>query len=415
VSATAESSASPSEKRPAVDLADGAFYGGDPHAAWAWMRRHEPLYRDARGRWGVTLHEDIMAVSRDPKTFANGQGFRPDAPNMPMMINMDAPEHTLRRNLVAKGFTPRRVADMEPRIRRICTEILDAVCERGECDFVRDVAAPLPMIVIGDMLGVRPEHRDALLRWSDIMVSAVGSPDPGMLEKAAEAMGEYTAYHREVVAERRRCPMDDLVSVLVHAEVDGRQLDDDSLLYESLLILIGGDETTRHVISGGMYELLRHPEQLRALTADPRRIPTAVEEMLRWVSPIQNMMRTTTRPVELRGQRLEAGEQLLLLYPSANRDERVFPDPDGFDVFREPNPHVAFGGFGSHICLGKSLARLELRVMFEEIVRRLPDMELASETPPRRRAANFVVGYESLPVRFAPRAREGRRETAHTS
>jgi cytochrome P450 family 142 subfamily A polypeptide 1 len=393
-----------SDERPAVDLAAGAFYGGDPHPAFAWMRRHEPLYRDVNGLWGVTLHEDIMALSKDPRTFINGQGMRPDAPPMPMMIAMDAPEHTLRRNLVSKGFTPRRVAEMEPEIRRICTGILDGIAERGECDFVRDVAAPLPMIVIGDLLGVRPEDRDDLLRWSDVMLSAVGSPEPGMLEKAGQAMAEYTAYHRAVVAERRRHPSDDLMSVLVEAEVDGKRLDDDSLLFESLLILIGGDETTRHVISGGMYELLRHPDQLRLLAREPGRIETAVEEMLRWVSPIQNMMRTTSRPVEIRGRRLGEGERLLLLYPAANRDERVFDRPDTFDVTRDPNRHVAFGGYGSHICLGKSLARLELKVMFEELLRRFPDMALASDAPPRRRNANFVVGFEALPVRFPPRA-----------
>jgi len=197
------------------------------------------------------------------------------------------------------------------------------------------------------------------------------------------------------------------MSVLVHAVVDGSRLDDESLFMESLLILIGGDETTRHVVSGGMHQLLLHPEQLRALRGDPARIPAAVEEMLRWVTPIQNMMRTAAEELEIGGHRFRKGDRLLLLYPSANRDEAVFDEPFRFDTARDPNPHVAFGGRGAHFCLGSSLARLELRVMFEELLRRLPDLVLAFPEPPPLRPANFVVGIESLPVRFSPAAREG--------
>jgi cytochrome P450 family 142 subfamily A polypeptide 1 len=389
-----------------IDLLSGRFFARDPHRHYSWMREHAPLYHDeANAVWGVALHEDIMAVSKDPGTFCSGQGFRPDSPNMPMMINMDRPEHMVRRNLVNRGFTPRRIAETEGRIREVCTWILDAVCEKGECDFVREVAAPLPMIMIGDMLGVLPEDRDKLLRWSDVMVTAVGHPDPSMLGQAADAMLEYTEYNRSVVADRRASPpQDDLMSILVHAEVDGARLDDESILHESLLILVGGDETTRHVISGGMHQLLLHPEQHQKLAQDPAGIERAVEEMLRWVTPIVNMMRTTTRPTRLRNVDLAAGERLLLLYPSANRDDRVFERPFEFDVTRSPNPHVAFGGYGNHFCLGNALARLELRVMFEELLRRLPDMELASDAPPELRPSNFIVGIEELPVRFTPSA-----------
>jgi cytochrome P450 family 142 subfamily A polypeptide 1 len=197
------------------------------------------------------------------------------------------------------------------------------------------------------------------------------------------------------------------MSILVHAEIDGERLDDESLFMESLLILIGGDETTRHVISGGLLALLQHPEQWRALQADPTGVPRAVEEMLRWVSPIQNMMRTAAEDTEVGGHRFRAGDRLLLMYPSGNRDEAVFADPYRFDVTRDPNPHVAFGGRGAHHCLGSSLARLELRVMFEELLRRFPDLERASGEPPPLRPANFVVGIEALPVRFTPTRREG--------
>jgi len=259
------------------------------------------------------------------------------------------------------------------------------------------------MIMIGDMLGVEPADRDMLLHWSDDLIlgtSATATPEAAL--GAARAFQEYAGYNQRVVADRRAAPPgDDLMSVLVHAEIDGDQLDDEALLQESLLILIGGDETTRHVISGGMYQLLRNPDQLARLVADPTGIPVAVEEMLRWVTPIQNMARTVTRDVELRGQKLREGDKVLLLYPSANRDEAVFADPFRFDVTRRPNDHVAFGGYGEHFCLGSSLARLELRVMFEELVRTLPDLELVDEARPPHRPSNFITGIETLPVRLA--------------
>jgi cytochrome P450 family 142 subfamily A polypeptide 1 len=258
------------------------------------------------------------------------------------------------------------------------------------------------MIMIGDALGVAPEERSTLLRWSDDMLSALsGAPDA--LEKATTVFIEYDAWCRQAIADRRAEPRDDLMSVLVHAEVDGDKLTDDEIIHESLLILIGGDETTRHVITGGMYQLLLAPDQKQRLVEDPSAIPVAVEEMLRWVSPIKNMARTVTRNHELRGQQLLEGQKLVLLYPSANRDERVFPDPFTFDSARQPNDHVAFG-FGTHFCLGNSLARLELRVMFEQLLARLPDMELADEGEPRLRASNFISGYEEMAVRFTPTA-----------
>jgi cytochrome P450 family 142 subfamily A polypeptide 1 len=257
------------------------------------------------------------------------------------------------------------------------------------------------MIMIGDMLGVEPDDRGMLLRWSDDLIlgtSATASPEAA--QGAARAFGEYAAYNQRVVADRRaHAPAEDLMSVLVHAEIDGQSLDDEALLQESLLILIGGDETTRHVISGGMYELLRNPGELARLVEDPGRIERAVEEMLRWVTPIQNMARTVTCDVELRGQKLREGDKLLMLYPSANRDEDVFDEPFRFDVGRQPNDHVAFGGYGEHFCLGSSLARLELNVMFQELVRRLPTLELASDVAPPRRPSNFITGFETIPVR----------------
>jgi len=391
-----------------IGLTDGTFYGGDPFPAYAWMRRNAPAYFDeGSGVWGITRHADIKEISKDPDTFSNAGGIRPDNDALPMMIDFDAPEHVRRRRLVSEGFTPKRIREAEAGIREICDSIIDKVCEAGSADFVRDIAAPLPMIVIGDMLGVAAEDRDDLLRWSDDMLKSLGSPDPDAMGLAAMAAIEYATYITDVIEQRRRDRQSsDLVGTLVHAEIDGDRLDQESLIYESLLILIGGDETTRHVISGGMYQLLTHPDQLEALRADRSLMTTAVEEMLRWVSPIKNMARTVTRDVELHGETLRKGQKLLLLYPAANRDEQVFESPESFDITRSPNDHVAFG-FGSHFCLGNRLARLELAVMFDRLLDRLPDLALAGEGEPARREANFVSGYESMPVTFTPVARLG--------
>jgi cytochrome P450 family 142 subfamily A polypeptide 1 len=391
-----------------IDLVAGSFYADDPHEKWAWMRANAPVYHDPNSEvWGVTRYDDLKAISKDAATFSNAGGIRPENGPLPMMIDMDDPEHVRRRKLVNKGFTPRRVRDSEARINVVCDAIIDRVCETGTCDFVSDIAAPLPMIMIGDALGVAPDDREDLLRWSDEMLSALtGHQSEEDMVKAATAFGDYTAYAQRVIEDRKSQPRDDLMSVLVHAEVDGDRLDTHSVVQESLLILVGGDETTRHVISGGMYQLLTHPDQQRAVVDDPSKLDLAVEEMLRWVSPIRNMARTATRDVEVRGQTIAEGQKLLLFYPSANRDESVFADPFTFDVERSPNEHVAFG-FGSHFCLGNSLARLELKVMFERLIDRLPDLALVDEGEPANRAANFVSGYETMPVQFTPVAPVG--------
>ncbi|HEY1650483.1 MAG TPA: cytochrome P450 [Acidimicrobiales bacterium] len=393
-----------------IDLLSGEFYGREPHDAYAWMRAHAPVYYDeANDLWAAASYAAVKAASMDTESFSNAGGIRPKFPPLAMMIDFDAPEHVRRRRLVSEGFTPKRVRAMEDKLRLVCDAILDRVCERGSCDFVKDIAAPLPLIMIGDMLGVAPEDRDDLLRWSDDMLKGQGSPDPTALDKAAQAFVEYTQYIHPVLAQRRAAQRtDDLVGVLCHAEIDGDSLDDDSLVHETLLILIGGDETTRHVISGGVEELLAHPDQRAKLAADPAGLmPGAVEEMLRWVSPIKNMARTATRDVELAGAQIREGQEMLLLYPSANRDEAVFDDAEHFDITRSPNPHLAFG-FGAHFCLGNQLARLELRVMVERLLARLPDLHLAVDRAALpRRAANFISGIEAMPVEFTPSAPVG--------
>src|SRR5262245_26385192 len=386
-----------------IDLLEGSFYV-DAKEAYAWMRANAPVYFDPHtGMWGFASYNAVLAAEKDAKTFSNAGGSQPVNGPIPMMIDMDDPEHWKRRKLVNKGFTPGRIRESEREIRTACDEIIDNVCERGECDFVRDIAAPLPMILIGDMLGVAPEDRDDLLRWSDDMVSALsGSATDEEIARSMEAAAGYAQFCSHAVAERQAQPTDDLMSILVHAVVDGDQLSPDDVMHESLLILVGGDETTRHVISGGMEQLLLHPEQRQMLIDDPSKITVAVEEMLRWVSPIKTMCRTFTRDTEFFGHDLEQGQQALLLFESANFDETKFDDPFRFDIERQPNEHVAFG-FGTHYCLGQALARLELKVMFEQLMTRMPDLALAADPAslPRRKA-RFITGLEALPVTFTP-------------
>lgn len=389
-----------------MDLVDGRFYASPERwKAYEWMRANEPVHFDAdHGVWGVASYAAVREVERSPDRFSSTGGIRPDGIPMPMMIEMDNPAHTLRRQLVSKGFTPKRVAASEPGMRDLVNELIDAVCAKGSCDFVAELAAPLPMAVIGGMLGVERELWPDLLQWSDDMVcSQSGNVTQELMMKAFEASMAYRAYALEVIAQRRRQATEDLISILTHAEVDGQSLDDDELVMESLLILIGGDETTRHVISGGVEQLLRNRSQWELLQADPSLVPQAVEEMIRWVSPIKNMCRTATADMEFHGAQIKQGQKLMLLYESANRDAAQFTAPDVFDVRREKNDHLAFG-LGTHFCLGANLARLEVRTMVEQLLVRLPDLDLASDAPLRLREANFVSGAEEMAVTFTPTA-----------
>ncbi len=396
-------SAAPHPFRPDLNLLDGGWYADDPHEVWTWMRREAPVYYDeAAAVWGIAAYDDVLAIEKDPVTFSSHRAPRPHGDHLPMMISMDDPEHRQRRGLVNRGFTPRRIAEMEPAVAALCARIVDRVCQRGSCDFVWDVAAPLPLMVIAELLGFDVEAHEDLLRWSDDLMRATTlDPTPEQAQAGFDAMLGFREFQLGVIADRRRAPRDDLVSKLCQAEVEGGRLDDESIVNEALLILIGGDETTRHVISGGMLALLEQPEQLDALRADPGLLPVAVEELLRWVSPVKNMARTATRDVEVHGRQLHEGDQLMLFYPSANRDEDVFPLAQTLDIRRQPNPHLAFG-FGTHFCLGASLARLELRVLLAEVLARLPDLALADPSPLTYRPSNFVSGLESMPVRFAP-------------
>ncbi|MFM8862927.1 MAG: cytochrome P450 [Acidimicrobiia bacterium] len=387
-----------------LDLLDGRWYATQPYEDWTWLREYAPAYWDPTNEvWAITRYEDVLAIEKDPVTYSSFRAPRPHGDHLPMIISMDGREHTMRRKLVSKGFTPRRVRDHEATVRRICTDIIDRVASRGECDFVWDIAAPLPLLLIADMLGFPPESYDDLLRWSDDLIRGTTINDPEAATAAMEAGLAFREFQLGVIADRRsKPPQDDLVSILCYAEIDGEHLGDEDIIQESLLILIGGDETSRHVMTDGMLALLDNPDQMEILRNDPSKIEVGVEELLRWVTPIKNMSRTVTRDVTLHGETLREGDQLILLYPAANRDPRVFTDPDTLDVQRNPNPHLAFG-FGPHFCMGASLARMELRVMFGELLRRLPDLHLAGDPMPRR-SSNFISGPEAMPVAFTPTA-----------
>jgi cytochrome P450 family 142 subfamily A polypeptide 1 len=385
---------------PRIDLLDPAFYVEDARDAYAWMRQHSPVHHDEVNRcWGIATYAGVREAEGNAAVFSSAGGSRPGSGPLPWMIDMDRPEHQQRRKLVSGAFTPARVRATEADIAATCDELIDAFAERGACDLRHDFAAPLPLIVICDMLGVPPADRGSMLDWSDALLGSLNGGEAAMAA-AAESFTEYADYAQGLIAERREHPADDLVSMLVHGEVDGDRLRDDEIMFEALLLLLGGDETTRNVTCAGVEVLLAHPDQWQRLVDDTDLVGGAVEEALRWSSPIKNMKRTVTRDTEFGGQELRAGDETLLLYESANFDEAAFDDPDRFDVERSPNDHVAFG-FGSHFCLGAHLARLELRTAFERLATRLPDLELASDGPPPR----SLTGISEMPVRFTPTQR----------
>jgi cytochrome P450 family 142 subfamily A polypeptide 1 len=382
-----------------LDLLDGDLYADDPEPAYSALRTHRPVYWDATNElWGVSRHRDIVAIEKDPATWSNAGGYRPNIPADPSMIGVDDPLHAERRRLVARRFTPRAVTDHEPLVRDTVTSLVDAVADHGRADVVTDLAAPLPAKMIGHLLGFPDDDWPKLVHWSTSTILLGGGPryatDEGIMSAA-----EFGTAALAVASERRGCPMDDLMSVWTQAEVEGRALTDDDLASDALLLLDGGAETTRTVITNGFDTFIAHPEQREMLRREPDRIPNAVEELIRWTTPVLNMCRVATRDTEIDGTPISAGQQVVLMYGSANRDESVFDDPQRFDVARDPNPHIAFG-FGTHFCLGAALARLELRIMFEELTQRLDDWSWADDLGPRRTPNAFVRGIEEFPVAF---------------
>ena len=396
-----------------VNLLDGRFYAGDPLPTYRRLRDEAPVYRDpVNGIWGISRHQDVVDVEKDTARYTSSHGSRPLIEGDVSSINNDDPLHQNKRRLVARRFTPRSVKTHEERVRDVVTSLLDAVAPRGECEVVHELAAPLPARVICEMLGFSPDVAPSCQRWSEVTMLSGGTyaldgrqHEPG--EATMTAVLEFADVALETLAARRAEPRDDLLSVWAHAEVtfpDGttRPMTDDEIVHEALLVLDGGAETTRTLIGTMCLELARHPDQRAQLVADPGILAdTGVDEFIRWVSPILNMRRTATEDHELQGQRISAGDELLLMYSSANRDERAFDDPDTLDVTRQHNHHVAFG-FGTHFCLGASLARLEIRVMFEELLRRIPEWRLADGAEPRKVPSAFACAYDTIPVEFTP-------------
>ena len=411
-----------------VDLTDAElFERNEAHDVFRMLRREAPVHWNPandvmKGFWNVTKYADVVEISRNPELFISSKGITQLDPVEPspfdaaaqgfgkMLITMDPPRHVRLRRLVNKGFTPRAVGAMEMHIREIVTGILDDIAAKGECDFVTEVAAQLPLAVICEMMGLPKSDWQLMFELTN---KVLGGGDPeyqtdvaedqrGTVDAARQTIlsgtGQMFGYFAQCVQSRRKERKDDLVSLLCDSEIDGEALSDEEILFFSFLLIVAGNETTRNAISGGLLALSEHPAEKQRLLDNPALIgTTGVEEILRWTSPVAHMARVATRDTVLRGQQIKEGQRLTMWYGSVNRDEDMFPDPYRFDVTRSPNEHLAFG-IGEHFCLGAGFARLELKVIFEELLRRFPDVELAG--PVERLRSAFIAGIKHLPVRY---------------
>jgi cytochrome P450 family 142 subfamily A polypeptide 1 len=384
-----------------IDLLDGDFYAEGPYETYTWMREHAPLYWDAANElWGVSRYEDIVEIEKRKDVFINSDqekgGYRPNLPADPAIIGLDDPLHHKRRNTVSRRFTPRAVSVWEDDVRAKVTSLLDAVEARGgTAEVIGDLAAPLPAMMIGKLLGFGEERWPDLQMWSERTIVLGGGPrylnDDGVL-----AAVEFYQAAADLYGEKQGCPMDDVMSVWTKAEIDGAPMPLDAAVADSLLLLDGGAETTRTVIARTMLNLIEHPEEWARLRAGAD-LTVAVDEFIRYVTPIHNMCRVATEDYEIAGGTVPKGHQVVLMYSSANRDPKHFDDPERFDVTRHPNNHIAFG-FGTHFCLGAALARLEIRVFFEELIRRVESFRLTPGTTPVEMPNAFVYGLESANV-----------------
>lgn len=416
------------------------FVNEDFHEPLRILRQEDPVHwhpaMDAfEGFWSLTKYDDVLHVSRNPELFISSKGILGPAMRQEALIHlmqerpaegmqasggggmgnilimMDPPKHVKMRRLVNKGFTPRAVNAMEPKIRQITTEVLDKIAGENECDFVLKVASQLPLAVICGMMGVEEEHWPLMFELTNKLLGSgdaeyqtdVPEAQRGTQEAARQTamMGMMTlmGFFQKVLEERRVNPIeDDLVSILVQAEVDGEKLTERDLLAFCFLLIVAGNETTRNAISGGLLAFSDHPDQKARLLADMSMMDSAVEEILRWVSPVYHMARTATADTEIRGRKIREGDRIVMWYPSTNRDEDIFDDPYRFDIARTPNDHLAFG-IGEHFCLGAGFARKELKVMFEELLRRFPDIETTG--PAVRLRSNIISGIKHLPVRYS--------------
>ncbi|MGE0621887.1 MAG: cytochrome P450 [Pseudomonadales bacterium] len=394
-----------------INLLDPAsFAGGHPHDQYDWLREHEPVYRhdepDGRGFWAVTRYRDVYDIGRNAEVFSSeptimiadpGPGQLDLSGPQKMMLMMDPPEHTAYRKLISREFTQGPAKHYNGRIEELATQIVDAVIDRGECDFVSEIAGEMPSFVIADLMGLPLEDGRELYKLTEVIHSAPETLPENAIPMAVAKMFEYGT---GVIAEKRSRPGDDLASKLLAAELDGRKLTDPEFLLFFLLLIDAGGDTTRNLVATGMHELLRNPEQLTLLTSDlDRYLPSAREELLRWTSPVIYMRRTVRSDVELGGRQLREGDKVVLYYGAANRDPAAFDAPDTLDITREPNRHLAFGG-GHHICLGQWFARLEIDAILREVLTRMTNIEISGELGWLK--SNFISGLTRMPVRFDP-------------
>jgi cholest-4-en-3-one 26-monooxygenase len=404
-----------------IDVLDPRFYD-DPWEAYRWLRATAPLWWDARNElWVVSRHQDVSHISRHQELYSAAQGVRPKVAAPMSIISMDDPEHTRQRRLVNKGFTPRMVRQLAHHIRDLSHQIIDEIAQRGECDFVEDFAIHVPLIVIAELMGLDPDQRRSLYRWSDAMMAGDGhtEADDPVLVAAAEAGGEFAATCVELIEQRRADgSTGDIIGILTAAFDQGAlaredaggagggndELTHDELIMFLILLVVAGNETTRNALSGGLVAFSRFPDQHRKLLDHPELIDLAVEEIVRYVSPVMSFMRTVSEDHTYQGVDLRAGDRVFLLYQSANRDEDVFDDPDDFRIDRDPNPHLAFG-IGTHYCLGANLARAEVGVVFTELFSRLRDIRAIDPDTLERGDSSLVLALNRLPATFTPEPR----------
>jgi cytochrome P450 len=382
---------------------------GIPHEQFAWLRHNAPVYwhehPDGGGYWAVSRHEDVVAVSRDFRTFSAERGFvmvddlPPEILDMArnQLLGMDPPKHGPLRRAVITRFTSRMLEQLEPRVREIARSIMAEAQDGDEVNFVESLAGDLPTAVIGSLLDIPRDMWPSMRRWSDLQTSASDPHLGGTPEQVNEASVEMGTYGFQLACERKDRGGDDLISLLINQEIDGEKVSEAEFASLFVQITVAGNETTRGLISSGMYELMRHPELYRQLEREPHRLPLAIEEMLRWTCPLHYFRRTATRDTEIRGQLVREGDRVVMLYSSANFDEAVFDHPLQFNITRDPNPHLAFG-HGIHLCLGANLARLEARVFFEEFFRHFRGIELTGE--PVFIRSNSIHGFKQMPVRL---------------
>jgi cytochrome P450 family 142 subfamily A polypeptide 1 len=386
-----------------IDLLDGDFYVTDPYPAYAWMRTHAPAYWDATNElWGISRYDDVVEIEKRKDIFVNSDqakgGYRPNIPADAAIIGLDDPLHVKRRNLVSRRFTPRAVTAWDAHIREVVTRLLDAVEARGgEAEIVGELAAPLPAMMIGRLLGFDDDRWRDLQAWSERTIALGGGPRY-MNEDGVLAAMEFAQAANDLYEAKRDCPADDVMSVWTRAEIDGEPLSTADVIADCLLLLDGGAETTRTVIARTLLNLIARPDEWQRLR-DGADLTVAVEEFIRFVTPIHNMCRVATEDHVIGGETIRAGQQTVLMYSSANRDEAHFEEPDRMDVTRHPNNHIAFG-FGTHFCLGASLARLEIRIFFEELLRRVRALHPVPGAETVEMPNAFVYGLKSAHVGF---------------